>query len=419
MNLFRIAIVTIGDEVLNGDTLNTNAQWLSSQCVRAGSIVVEQRTVADQPTSITAAIRELRQITNLVITTGGLGPTHDDHTVAAVADLFGDQLVLHQPTLEYLERCARERGRTMTERLRRQAMVPRSARVLPNTIGTAPGLLFERSDGAAVMVLPGVPLEMMAIMQTSGLPAIATAIETGGYDVVAERIIVTAGVPESELAERVEPLFEQLSDRIDVAFLPSDLTVRLRLRARGSPEQTHVLLDTAIEKIKTAIGSAFVSDRNEKLVEILQRECTQRSLTLAVAESCTGGMLGSEITSVPGSSAYFLGGLICYSDAVKIYFGGVHPETIALYGAVSRQTVEELSQYVRSAYGADLGVAISGIAGPGGGSPEKPVGTVWIAVADSQGVTARCFRFGENRATVRSRACAAALLMSLERVKSL
>lgn len=194
--------------------------------------------------------------------------------------------------------------------------------------------------------------------------------------------------------------------------------MRIRVRARGRPDAVRLLLDQAVEPLRAALGSAIVSENNERLVEVLQRECIARGKTVAVAESCTGGMLGMEITSVPGSSAYFLGGLICYADAVKIHFGGVRPETIARYGAVSQQTVEELAAYIRAAYGSDLAVAISGIAGPGGGTAEKPVGTVWIAVADGYKVVARQFQFGSDRHTVRARSCAAAMLMLLERLRT-
>jgi|DewCreStandDraft_5_1066085.scaffolds.fasta_scaffold00115_83 nicotinamide-nucleotide amidase len=416
--LFRIALVSIGNEVLSGDTLNTNVRWLAEQCTALGAVIAEHRTISDDIAGIVETIAELRQRCELVITTGGLGPTHDDRTVAAMLELFADELVLHQPTLEHIERLVAERGRAMTERLRMQAMVPASATVLPNRVGSAPGLLFDRSDGAAVIVLPGVPREMEHIMLESGLRWIAERIASGGYEIIAEHVFVTAGVPEADLADRLEPLRTQLPPTVELAFLPSASGVRIRVRARGRPDAVRLLLDQAVEPLRAALGSAIVSENNERLVEVLQRECIARGKTVAVAESCTGGMLGMEITSVPGSSAYFLGGLICYADAVKIHFGGVRPETIARYGAVSQQTVEELAAYIRAAYGSDLAVAISGIAGPGGGTAEKPVGTVWIAVADGYKVVARQFQFGSDRHTVRARSCAAAMLMLLERLRT-
>lgn len=202
-----------------------------------------------------------------------------------------------------------------------------------------------------MIVLPGVPREMEHIMLESGLRWIAERIASGGYEIIAEHVFVTAGVPEADLADRLEPLRTQLPPTVELAFLPSASGVRIRVRARGRPDAVRLLLDQAVEPLRAALGSAIVSENNERLVEVLQRECIARGKTVAVAESCTGGMLGMEITSVPGSSAYFLGGLICYADAVKIHFGGVRPETIARYGAVSQQTVEELAAYIRAAYG--------------------------------------------------------------------
>lgn len=418
MHSYRVAIVSIGDEVLNGDTLNTNAQWIATQCTRLGAHVVEQRTIPDSVSAITATLTSLNPSVELIITTGGLGPTHDDLTVAALAEFFGDELVEDISTLEYLHQYAAARGRNMTERLRKQALVPSSARVLPNRVGTAPGLLFARREGASVVVLPGVPREMEAIMTESVIPWLTEQIGTGGYSVVRERVLLTAGVPESELADRIEPIRSQLPAEVDIAFLPGAMTVRLRLRARGTVDSVEKTLDHATALLTPLLGTSLLSDRNERLVEVLQRRCIEQQKTLAVAESCTGGMLGAEITSVPGSSAYFLGGLICYSDAVKIHFGGVRPETLSTYGAVSQQTVEELSRYIRAAYGSDIAVAISGVAGPGGGTVEKPVGTVWIAVADRHGVQARKFLFTTDRQTNRTRACAAAILMVLERLQS-
>lgn len=415
--LYRIALVSIGDEVLSGNTLNTNARWLARHCTALGAAISEQRTIGDDVPAIVETVTSLRQRCELVITTGGLGPTHDDRTVAAMCQLFGDELVLDTLTLENLERIATERGRAMTERLRLQAMVPASATVLPNRVGSTPGLLFDRRDGAAVIVLPGVPREMEQIMLDSGLLWISERISAGGFDVIAEHVFLTAGVPEADLADLLEPLRLQLPPRVELAFLPSTSGVRIRVRARGSPDDVRLLLHQAVAPLRTALGKAIVSEQNERLVEVLQRECIASGKTVAVAESCTGGMLGMEITSVPGSSAYFLGGLICYADAVKIHFGGVRPETIARYGAVSQQTVEELVTYIRAAYSSDLAVAISGIAGPSGGTAEKPVGTVWIAVADGDQVVARLFRFTSDRDTVRTRSCAAAMLMLLERLR--
>jgi nicotinamide-nucleotide amidase len=418
MNLYRIALVSIGNEVLSGDTLNTNAAWIGRRCAAIGALVTEQRTVPDERAAIIEAVSALRTRADLVVTTGGLGPTHDDVTVAALCELFGDKLIVHEPTLEYLERKAALRGGEATERVRSQALVPSSAIVLPNTVGTAPGLLFRRSDGGDVLVLPGVPAEMRAIMEEHGLGWIARRIEEGGYDVFAERVLVTSGIPESDLADRLESLRTTLPPSVELAFLPAGGIVRLRLRASGRPDEVKETLEKVSEAFISKLGEAVISTSNERLVEVLHRLCVTNGKTLAVAESCTGGMLGAEITSVPGSSAYFVGGLICYADAVKVHFGGVRPETLAIYGAVSQQTVEELASYVRTAYSTDLSIAISGIAGPGGGTAEKPVGTVWIAVADADGVHARRYQFGTDRQANRRRACDAAILMAIERLRS-
>ncbi len=416
--LFRIALVSIGNEVLSGDTLNTNARWIAHRCTALGALVIEQRTIADDIPTIVETLRELQKHSELVITTGGLGPTEDDRTVAALCELLGDTLVLDSPTLAAIERSLAERGRTMTERVRMQALVPSSAKVLPNRFGTAPGLLFDRSDGAAIVVLPGVPREMEQIMLESVLPWIELKLISGEFDVIAEHTFVTAGIPEADLADRLEPLRVQMPKSVELAWLPSAYGVRVRVRARGKPPEVRALLEETVLPLREALGDAIVSEKNERLVEVLHNECIARGKTLAVAESCTGGMLGMEITSVPGSSAYFRGGLICYSDDIKIHFGGVRPETLAQYGAVSRQTVEELVTSIRRAYDSDLAVAISGIAGPGGGTPEKPVGTVWIAVADGHRIDARRFQFGSDRQTVRTRSCAAAIQMLLELLRA-
>lgn len=417
MKLYRVALLTIGDELLSGDTLNTNASWLAQRCSECGAMVVEQRTIPDQLDRIVDTLRQLRPQVELIILTGGLGPTHDDVTKQALCEVFGGTVRVDEPSLRAIERYLAERGRPMTDRQRGYALVPSSASALPNPVGLAPGLLFEQNDGASAIALPGVPREMQAIMEQSGLAWLQRAIEQGRYDVVRERILITAGVPESELADRIEPVRAQLPEGVELAFLPATQVVRLRLRSVGSPATAEQLLDRATALLEPLIADALVAVGTRSLVEVLQQRCIEQGKTLAVAESCTGGMLGAMITAVPGSSKYFLGGLICYSNEVKVRFGGVSPETLQQHGAVSQQTVEELARSVRASYGSNMAVAISGIAGPGGGTAEKPVGTVWIAVADDAGVVARCFHFGVDREMNRRRACDAAVLMLLERLR--
>jgi nicotinamide-nucleotide amidase len=407
-----LELVTIGTELLLGFTVDTNSAFLGREVAAAGGRITRRTSVPDEPAAIRAAVADALARTGMVITTGGLGPTRDDMTKKVVAELFGAPLEF-QPTIweGLVERFARF-GRVPAESNRSQAEVPRGAVVLANRWGTAPGLWIAGSLGE-VILLPGVPSEMRGLVVHEVIPRLEAR---AGDHAIHSLVVRTTGVPESTVAERLAAVEDGLAP-LTLAYLPGIEGVDLRLTAWQMTEAAaRELLDRAGAAIRSVLGDHCYGEGEDDLAAVLLDELRGRQLKLAVAESCTGGMVGERITAVAGSSAVFLGGVIAYADGLKRGLLGVQPATIAAAGAVSEATVKEMASGVTRATGADLAVAVTGIAGPDGGSAEKPVGTVWFGFAMPGGLDAQRVIFPGSRSDIRGRATQFALHGLLRRL---
>ncbi len=402
----RAAVITIGDELLIGQVVDTNSAWIAARLNEAGAVVAWKSTVGDEREQIRTAIDTALAAYDLVITTGGIGPTRDDITKEVVAGLFGCPLVRHQPTYDHIARMMAQRGVEFNALNQAQALVPECARVLHNANGTAPGLWLERG-GHLLVVLPGVPFEMEALMASEVLPRLR---ERGGLTGIVHRTMVTSGIAESVLAERIAPWEDALPEGIRLAYLPSPAGVRLRLSAYGvDPEAASAQIGALFRELETIIPR-FVAGYGEQSAESYVAGLLRgRGQTLAVAESCTGGRIASRFTAMEGASDYFLCGVVSYSNNAKVSVLGVRAEDIAAQGAVSATVAGQMAAGVRRISGSDYAIAVTGVAGPAGGSDEKPVGTVWIAVAGPSGVVSQLHRFGRLRAQNIERAATAAI----------
>lgn len=379
-------LLTIGDEILIGQTVDTNAAWLGERLAASGVELERSETVRDTEAAIRGALdRAVDGGAGVVVATGGLGPTSDDLTRDVVAAYFGVPVLEDAGLVARLEGLFAARGRELTPLARRMAGVPEGFEILDNPVGTAPGLWTERAvRGRTVRValMPGVPREMMAIWDGT-LAGRVAALSDG---VVVSRTLVTAGYGETDLALRHGSLEDVLvSDeraRLGIAYLPALGTVRLRVTARGTDAAVaRERVDRTTDRLRERLGEAVFGEETDTLEGVVLAGLVARGLRIATAESCTGGSVAALLTSVPGASRAFVGGVVAYDNAVKERLLGVPAETIYEHGAVSEETVRAMAEGVRERLGADVGVATTGVAGPGGGTPEKPVGTVWVAVA--------------------------------------
>ena len=409
----KLEVVTIGTELLLGHILDTNAAELGATLAAAGVEIVRRTSVGDRPEQIRAAVQEALDRTGFVITTGGLGPTRDDMTKKEVAAIFNKPLVLDAAVLRSLEERFRRLGRPMPAVNRTQAEVPAGATVLPNPRGTAPGLWVEDS-GRVVVMLPGVPSEMRVLLAEEVFPRIV-ARGGGGRGGGASRIVVrsrtvrTTGIAESALAELVEPIEDEITP-LTLAYLPSTEGVDLRVTAWGlrEDEAEHRLAATAA-RLRERAGENYYGGDASDLAAVVLDQLRARELRLAVAESCTGGLLGGRITAVPGSSDVFAGGVVAYHDAVKRELLGVPDALLKAHGAVSEEVVLSMAAGAQRRFGVDATLAVTGIAGPGGGSEEKPVGTVWLAARLGSDARALKRIFPGDRGEIRARSAQAAL----------
>jgi len=402
----KLEVVTIGTELLLGQILDTNAAELGRGLAAAGVEVVRHSSVADRPEAIRAAVAEALERTGFVITTGGLGPTRDDMTKREVAALFGKALEMHAAVLRSLEERFRRLGRAMPAVNRTQAEVPDGATVLPNPRGTAPGLWLEDSRGRVVVMLPGVPSEMRGLLAEEVLPRLAA--RTSGA-VVRSRTVRTTGIAESALAERVGAIEDAIAP-LTLAYLPSTEGVELRVTAWGlRADDADRRLAEATAQLRERAGEHCYGEDGTDLAATVLEQLRRRRARLVVAESCTGGLLGARITAVPGASDVFVGGVIAYDDAVKTAALGVPDELVRIHGAVSEEVVLGMALGAQQRFAAEAALAITGIAGPTGGTAEKPVGTVWIAAR--YGTDARALKrvFPGDRNEIRARSAQAAL----------
>jgi nicotinamide-nucleotide amidase len=410
------ALVMVGNELLYGETVDTNAAWLARSLASLGIPVVRKHTVGDAAAEIQHAVRSAMSAAELVIVSGGLGPTADDLTKPAVAELLGRKLTIDQDLLERLEAYFRSRGFDSMPGLNRtQAEIPEGATVMRNPQGTAQGLALE-ADGAWVVMLPGVPREMRAIFE-GDLKAFIEQRFAARARKVHHRSIHTTGVAESRLAELVDAALPADMGPVTLAYLPDLRGVDLRLSARGVPAAE---ANAWLAEIEAAIAPVVAPWRFEAesgdIVEALTRALMKAGKSVAVAESCTGGLIAKRITDRAGSSEIFVGGVIAYANDVKVAQLGVTPEDLARHGAVSEPVARQMARGVADRFGAAVGIGITGIAGPGGGTPEKPVGTVWRAISLDGQVEARLLTFVGDREAIRERAAQEALAALHRRV---
>lgn len=401
-------IITIGDELLIGQVVNTNQAFIAQRLNEAGVVVGQMTTVGDRRESILEALRTAWDRHRVVMVTGGLGPTHDDITRSVVCEFFSTDLEFHTPSFENVQRLFERRGIPMTRLNRDQAMVPRGCTVVPNPLGTAPGYLFDR-DGRIMAVMPGVPYEMHRMMQETIGPYLSQ--RTTGQ-VVRHRTIKTTGIAESLLAAQLGSIDEIIppSEELTLAFLPSPAGVRLRLTTVAKDGQTaDRRIAAAEDRIRAKAAQYIYGADEEDLEEVVGRLLHELGWTISVAESCTGGLILDRLTNVSGSSAYVDRGYVTYSNAAKIRDLNVPADLIDKHGAVSKEVAVAMAKGARQASGSTIAVSTTGIAGPTGGSEEKPVGLVYVGYADEHASLALRFSFGEGRRRVKERAAQAAL----------
>jgi nicotinamide-nucleotide amidase len=374
----KLELLTIGTELLLGYTVDTNAVELGRALAAAGAELARRTTVPDRPDAIRAAVAEALDRTGFVLTTGGLGPTRDDMTKTVVAELLGKRLVLDEPLLASLETRFRRLGRPMPAINRTQAEVPEGATVLPNPRGTAPGLWLEDDRGRVVVLLPGVPREMRGLLIEEVLPRLI-ARQDGECRVVLSRTVRTTGIAESALAERVGPIESSIAP-LTLAYLPSVDGVDLRVTAwRLAPRDAETRLARVVQQLVSAAGEHYYGADDADLAAVVLDQLRHGRHRLGIAESCSGGMVAERVTNIPGASDTFIGGVVAYADVVKTAALKVPLETLEAHGAVSEETVRAMAEGAQRLFSADCTIAVTGIAGPGGGTPEKPVGTVWLA----------------------------------------
>ncbi len=387
-------IITIGDEILIGQTVDTNSAWMGKHLNDAGVDVDRVVSIRDTKEAIIEALEDVKPKTKLVLMTGGLGPTKDDITKYTLQDYFGGDLVFNQKAYDNVARIFKMFNKEVIEINRLQAMVPSSCKMLLNEMGTAPGMLFERNDVYYVS-MPGVPYEMRHLIKTHVLPLIKEKLNAG---VVIHRTILTQGVGESFLAEMIKDWQDELHEEISLAYLPSAGMVKMRLTVKGRDEQfLNGLIENAVSELLPQIEKYVYGTEDDTLESVVGKLLKDNNATLASAESCTGGNIARLLTTVPGSSTYFIGSVVAYHNDVKQNMLDVRKEDLIAHGAVSEPIVMQMAKGAKEKFGTDYAVATSGIAGPDGGTEEKPVGTIWIAVSGPNNTITRKFSFGNNR----------------------
>jgi len=400
-------IIAVGSELLTPFRLDTNSLFLTAELNLLGVRVIHKSVVGDSPEEMRWSFAHAMSRAELVISSGGLGPTDDDRTRDTVAALLGRKLRVDEGVLRHIQERFRRFGRAMPEINVRQAMIPEGATILPNPRGTAPGLWLE-SDGHIVVLLPGVPHELRALFETEVGPRLQ---KLNHRERLYTRELRVVGLTESEVEERVSPLYALYPDS-ETTILATHAGIELHPRIWSSdPAKAEHLLDEIASRMALALGEHLYSTAGESLEEVVARILIDNRATIAVAESCTGGMLAERLTNVPGSSSYFLGGVVCYSNELKTSLVGVPKEMIEAKGAVSSEVALALADGIRKRSGATIGVGTTGIAGPTGGTAEKPVGLVHIGLADERGATEKAFRFPGDRDRIRRFATQTALDM--------
>ncbi|HLP53396.1 MAG TPA: competence/damage-inducible protein A [Fluviicola sp.] len=391
--MIEAELISIGDELLIGQTVNTNATWLGQQLAAIGIRVIHTAVTTDERQAIVSAFDAAFERASLIIVTGGLGPTKDDITKHVLCEYFDTRLVMNEPILEHITSFFTKRNRPMLEVNRQQAALPEACTVLFNRQGTAAGMWFDR-NGKVLISMPGVPYEMKSIFSEEALPKILERFQTVG---LYHRTLLTQGVGESFLAETLADWENRLrADGLGLAYLPSPGVVKLRITAYAG-EIDAAKVDRYLAEAKKALPVAVYGEEEETLQEVVGKLLRERGQTIGTVESCTGGAITALLTSISGSSDYVQGGLVTYSNQLKQELANVRPETLETFGAVSEETVTEMALGGQKKLGVDWCISVSGIAGPLGGSEEKPVGTVWIGIAGPKALWTKQFSFGDNR----------------------
>jgi competence/damage-inducible protein CinA-like protein len=402
-------IITIGDEILIGQTLNTNAAYIGSKLVDIQVYVKRSSVVSDEEEEILKEFKQCWENNDLVVVTGGLGPTHDDITRQCIVKFFNTELIQSKEVLEDIKTMFAKRGREVTKINEGQALVPKIGKVMRNSRGTAPGFWIEKKNRIFI-VMPGVPFEMKEMMESFVLPALKERLQNP-KEISLRKTLQTTGIPESGLFEKLGNL-DELLEGAKLAFLPSQFGVKLRITSREKTEEEARNKITEVEqRIRSKVGRFIFSREEESLEEVVARLLKERGLTISLAESCTGGGLANALTNVSGASAYFERGIVSYSNASKVEILKVLEDTIAEHGAVSIEVSRQMAEGVKSISGTDLGVSITGIMGPTGATTGKPVGLVYIGLCDDRVCTAKEFRFGDDRIINKQRTIQAALDM--------
>ncbi len=390
----KAEIITIGDEILIGQIIDTNSAWIADQFNFNGIEIYQITSVSDEHNHIVEALKNAAEKVDLVIITGGLGPTKDDITKNTLCEYFDTKLTFHEPTFNHIKIRFSKLNIDINKLNRDQALVPENCTVLFNKVGTAPGMWFEKDETIFVSI-PGVPFEMKYLVEHEILPRL---LESGKTKAISHKTVLTQGIPESMLAVKLEDWENALPKNIKLAYLPNPMSVRLRLSAMGNNEALlKDLIEEQIQKLQQIIPESIFGFDKETMAEVIGRMLKSKGKKLAVAESCTGGFISHLITSIPGSSGFFNGSVVAYSNQIKENILGIDSNIISEFGAVSEQVAKEMALGVRQILNSDYAVATTGIAGPTGGSDDKSVGTVWIAIAYGNKVFAKKFVFGNNR----------------------
>ena len=411
-----VEIITIGDEILIGQIIDTNSAWMAVELNKAGFEVAQISSIHDDAALIKKTLTDALKRADIVLITGGLGPTKDDLTKKTLCDFFDAELVFDESVLKNIENVFRGRNFVINELTRNQAYVPKNCTVIQNKVGTAPIMWFEK-ENKIIVSMPGVPYEMKMSMTEEVIPRLQKYFNPN--QIILHKTIQVYGIGESILAEQIADWENSLPENLHLAYLPNYGIVKLRISGKGEDE---LLLESEInqeiEKLTNILGESIIAYEDKSIEQLLGEKLQIRGLTISTSESCTGGNVAHKITSIPGSSDYYKGSVVSYSNEVKMNLLNVSKDDLDSFGAVSQPVVEQMAIGARDLLHTDLSVSVSGIAGPGGGTKEKPVGTVWIGVATNNNVFSELFRFGSiSRENIIERSSMAALIMAFKAIQ--
>ncbi|MFA8451098.1 MAG: competence/damage-inducible protein A [Bacteroidales bacterium] len=411
----KAEIIAIGDELLIGQVINTNASWIGNLLTENGFEVCKQISISDKKEEIVKTLKQAQKDADIIILTGGLGPTKDDITKATLCEYFDSKLILNQDALDNIYRIFNARNYKITPLNRKQAEIPDKCICLPNIYGTAPGMLF-KTKGKIIISLPGVPMEMKHLMKEEVLPILKENFERG---CILRKTIMTHGIGESFLADKINDWEENLPKELSLAYLPQPGIVRLRITAKGEDkENLNFLLSKSINELFPLIKDYFFGFDDQKIEDILFQKLKENNIKISVAESCTGGYISNLITLIPGASEVYNGGITTYSNQAKINLLDVPEKHIIEFGAVSKEVAIAMAKNCRIKFNSDIAISTTGIAGPDGGTKEKPVGTVWIGISCQEKTEAFLFTFGEIRETNIRKTALKALDLALKKIKN-